>query len=83
MTLQDYDRTVPLALVVLAFLVVTVLVGRRVGAKSLLGLGLTVVCIFSILIPLLLGGWPTLPTILGHVRLCDGRGVRYPRRCEP
>ena len=50
MTLQDYDRTVPLALVVLAFLVVTVLVGRRVGAKSLLGLGLTVVCIFSILI---------------------------------
>ena len=58
MTLQDYDRTVPLALVVLAFLVVTVLVGRRVGAKSLLGLGLTVVCIFSILIPL-------LPTILG------------------
>ena len=65
MTLQDYDRTVPLALVVLAFLVVTVLVGRRVGAKSLLGLGLTVVCIFSILIPLLLGGWPTLPTILG------------------
>ena len=31
----------------------------------LLGLGLTVVCIFSILIPLLLGGWPTLPTILG------------------
>lgn len=36
--------------------------GRR---KSLLGLGLTVVCIFSILIPLLLGGWPTLPTILG------------------
>ena len=65
MTLQDYDRTVPLALVVLAFLVVTVLVGRRVGAKSLLGLGLTVVCIFSVLIPLLLGGWPTLPTILG------------------
>ena len=41
MTLQDYDRTVPLALVVLAFLVVTVLVGRRVGAKSLLGLGFT------------------------------------------
>ena len=33
--------------------------------KSLLGLGLTVVCIFSVLIPLLLGGWPTLPTILG------------------
>ena len=43
MTLQDYDRTVPLALVVLAFLVVSVLVGRRVGAKSLLGLGVSVV----------------------------------------
>lgn len=62
--LQDYDRTSPLLLIVLAFLVITVLVGGKVGAKSLLGLGLTILCVFSILIPLLLGGSPTIPTIL-------------------
>lgn len=63
--LQDYDRTVPLLWVVVAFLLLTVLVGGRVGAKSLLGLALTIVCIFAVMIPLLLGGWPTLPVILG------------------
>lgn len=63
--LQDYDRTTPLLWVVLIFLLITVLVGGKVGAKSLLGLGLTILCVFSVLIPLLLGGAPTLPTILG------------------
>ncbi len=63
--LQDYDRTAPLLWVVLIFLLITVLVGGKVGAKSLLGLGLTILCVFSVLIPLLLGGAPTLPTILG------------------
>lgn len=62
--LQDYDRTVPLLIVLIAFLIITVLVGGRVGAKSLLGLGLTILCVFSILIPLLLGGSETIPTIL-------------------
>lgn len=62
--LQDYDRTNPLLLIVLAFLVITVLVGGKVGAKSLLGLGLTILCVFSVLIPLLLGGSPTIPAIL-------------------
>lgn len=63
--LQDCDRTAPLLWVVLLFLLITVLVGGKVGAKSLLGLGLTILCVFSVLIPLLLGGAPTLPTILG------------------
>ena len=62
--LQDYDRTVPLAVIVLLFLLVTIMVGGKVGAKSLLGLGLTILCVFVILIPLLLDGWPTLPTVL-------------------
>lgn len=61
---QDYDRTLPLLLVLLAFILITVLVGRKVGAKSLVGLGITIVCVFTVMIPLLLGGWPTLPTIL-------------------
>lgn len=62
---QDYDRTTPLIFVVLFFLLVTVLVGGKVGAKSLLGLGLTILCIFTVLLPLLLDGAPTLPTVLG------------------
>ena len=62
--LQDYDRTVPLAVIVLLFLLVTILVGGKVGAKSLLGGGLRILCVFVILIPLLLDGWPTLPTVL-------------------
>lgn len=63
--IQDYDRTLPLLVVVGFFLLITILVGGRVGAKSLLGLGLTILCVFIVLIPMLLGGWPTLPTILG------------------
>lgn len=62
--LQDYNRTVPLIVVLAAFLLVTVLVGGKVGAKSLIGLALTIVCVFAVLLPLLLDGAPTLPTIL-------------------
>ena len=52
-------------IIVLLFILATVLVGGKVGAKSLLGLGLTILCVFAILFPLLMDGWPTLPTILG------------------
>ncbi len=61
----SYDRTLPLLIVFAAFLLITVLVGGKVGAKSLLGLLLTFVCFFSVLIPLLLNGWPTLVSIMG------------------
>lgn len=67
--LQDYDRTVPLIIVLAAFLVITILVGGKIGAKSLLGLALTILCIFTVLIPLLLGGAPTLPTIFATCAL--------------
>lgn len=63
--LQDYDRTLPLLFVIAFFLISTIFVGGKIGAKSLLGLGLTILCVFAVLIPMLLGGWPTLPTILG------------------
>ncbi len=63
--LQDYDRTASLLWVILLFLLATILVGGKIGAKSLLGLGLTILCVFSVLIPLLLGGAPTLPTVFG------------------
>lgn len=62
--IYEYNRTTPLLIVVLFFLVITILVGGKIGAKSLLGLGLTILCIFAILYPLLIGGWPTLPCVL-------------------
>ena len=58
----EYDRSPGLLLVAAAFLLVTVLVGGRVGLKSLLSLGLTVAALIFILLPLLLAGWPTIPT---------------------
>ena len=58
----EYDRSPGLLLVVAAFLIVTVLVGGRVGIKSLVSLGLTVAALIFILLPLLLLGWPTIPT---------------------
>ena len=64
LVLQDFDRTNPLLIVLGLFLLITVVVGGKVGAKSLLGLALTILCTFSVLIPLLIGGAPTLLTIL-------------------
>ena len=58
----EYDRSLGLALVLAAFLIVTVLVGGKVGLKSLVSLGLTVAALIFILLPLLLQGWPTILT---------------------
>lgn len=58
----EYDRAMGLALMLAAFVLVTVLVGGKVGAKSLVGLGLTVAALIWILLPLLLKGWATIPT---------------------
>ena len=58
----EYNRFPGLALVVAAFLLVTVLVGGKVGIKSLVSLALTVAALIFILLPLLLQGWPTIPT---------------------
>ena len=58
----EYNRFPGLVLVLGAFLLVTVLVGGKVGIKSLLSLGLTVAALIFILLPLLLAGWPTIPT---------------------
>ena len=60
--LYEYNRTPGLLMVLAAFVLVTVLVGGKVGAKSLVGLGLTVGALVYILLPLLLKGWPTIPT---------------------
>ena len=60
--IYEYDRFPGLLMVVAAFLLVTVLVGGKVGLKSLLSLGLTVAALIFILLPLLLRGWPTIST---------------------
>jgi uncharacterized membrane protein len=60
--IYEYNRFPGLLIVVAAFLSVTVLVGGKVGIKSLLSLGLTVAALIFILLPLLLQGWPTIPT---------------------
>ena len=60
--IYEYNRFPGLLLVLAAFLLVTVLVGGRVGLKSLVSLGLTVAALLFVLLPLLLAGWPTIPT---------------------
>ena len=60
-TIYEYNRVWILAGVILAFLLVTVLVGGKTGAKSLLGLGLTVLCLIGILLPALIRGAATVP----------------------
>ena len=60
--IYEYDRFPGLLMVVAAFLLVTVLVGGKVGLKSLVSLGLTVAALIFILLPLLLRGWPTIST---------------------
>lgn len=58
----EYDRSTGLLVILAAFLLVTVLVGGKVGMKSLVSLALTVAALIFILLPLLLHGWPTIPT---------------------
>jgi len=60
--IYEYNRTPGLVIILAVFLVVTVLVGGKVGAKSLVSLGLTVLALIYILLPLLLQGWDTIPT---------------------
>ena len=62
-TVYEYNRIPALLGLLAAFVLITALVGGRTGLKSLIGLGLTVAVLFWVLIPLLLRGAPTLPTV--------------------
>ena len=62
-TVFEYNRTLPLIIIFGCFILVTILIGGKTGAKSLLGLVITLACLFFILIPALMKGTPTLPTI--------------------
>ena len=62
-SVYEYNRAAPLAIVVALFLIAAIVVGGKTGAKSLVGLILTLACLFFVLIPGLLKGAPTLPTV--------------------
>lgn len=58
----EYNRLPGLLITLGLFLLVTVLVGGKVGIKSLVSLALTVASLIYVLLPLLLKGWPTIFT---------------------
>ena len=61
-SLYEYNRT-PIIFVILAvFALVTIVVGGKTGAKSILGLALTVGMLLMVFLPLLLKGWAPIPT---------------------
>lgn len=62
-TVYEYNRTLALAAVIALFVVATVLVGGKTGAKSLIGLIITLICLFWLLLPMLMKGFPTLLTV--------------------
>ena len=57
----EYNRIPALAIVIIIFCIFTVLIGGKTGLKSLIGLLFTILCLFTILIPMLLKCAPTLP----------------------
>jgi uncharacterized membrane protein len=61
-TVYEFNRTTAVWIVLGLFLLITVVVGGRTGAKSLIGLLFTVAGVFWLLFPALMKGAPTLPT---------------------
>ena len=61
-TVYEFNRIPVLAVFLILFCLVIILIGGKTGFKSLLGLIFTIVCLFSILIPLLFKGAPTVLT---------------------
>lgn len=61
-TVYEYNRTPIVFLILGIFVLVTIAVGGRTGAKSVLGLILTMVVILMVFLPLLMKGWLPIPT---------------------
>lgn len=62
-TIFEYDRAIPLIMVISLFVIAALLVGGKTGAKSLLTLLFTLATLLGILIPALMKGAPTLLTV--------------------
>lgn len=61
-TVYEVNRIPVMAAFLLLFFIVIIIIGGRTGLKSVVGLVITVICLFAILIPLLLKGAPTILT---------------------
>lgn len=61
-TVYEFNRIPVIGSFIVVFFLAVILVGGRTGLKSLIGLVFTVICLFSILIPLLIKGAPIIPT---------------------
>jgi len=64
-TLMNYNRTWPIVLIIALFLLVTGLIGGKVGLRSILGLAFTLAAVVLVLIPALLRGHAPIPLTLG------------------
>ena len=62
-TVYEFNRIPALIGILILFFLVTILIGGKTGARSLVSLILTILVLFRILIPLLLKGAPTLPSV--------------------
>lgn len=61
-TVYEFNRIPIIGAFIAIFFIAVILVGGKAGLKSLVGLAITIICLFSILIPLLLKGAPIIPT---------------------
>ena len=61
-TVYEYDRSTAIYILIGLFILVTLLVGGKTGARSIAGLVLTVAALLTVLIPLLMKGWNTILT---------------------
>lgn len=60
-SVMNYNRLWVIVALVAVFLLVTVIVGRGVGFRSILGLALTLAAVAFILVPAILRGWSPIP----------------------
>lgn len=61
-TVYEFNRIPLLAIFILLFFLAVIIIGGRTGLKSMIGLILTILCLFTILIPLILKGAPPVLT---------------------
>jgi len=61
-TVFEFNRIPIIGILILVFFIAVIIVGGNSGLKSLVSLAVTVLCLFSILIPLLLKGAPIILT---------------------
>ncbi len=59
-TVYEFNRIPFLAIFIILFFIAVVIIGGRTGLKSMIGLVFTILCLFTILIPVILKGAPPI-----------------------